>query len=120
MLRTIATALFLAALTLALGCASSVQTPATPERAQRGLELRPAVWAPKRIYAPLDALSRKSAESLLRNEVAKACGNAFESRSFVVFVPPATGLDVVPMLALEYVCTESGGRQGAAPAALER
>lgn len=70
-------------------------------------EMHSAVWAPKRMYAPLSDLTRAGAEKLLRAEANKECGSWFESRTYTVRASDERGA----MLALEYVCVGSAGLQ---------
>jgi len=74
-----------------------------------------AVWAPQRIYAPLDGFTRAHAEIVLRGEASKECGADFESRTFLV-APDSDH----PMLAMEYACLghASGQADFEAPTAL--
>jgi hypothetical protein len=102
------TVLILAApLMLALGCAGPSQT-----HAAEPVSLAPAVWAPKRIYAPLNGLTRSGAERVLTAEARKDCGGEFESRAFesrARTVEPGT--EPVLVLAIEYVCVSSTDEQ---------
>jgi hypothetical protein len=100
--------LCLATVTLAVGCAGK----ASPGAAAEPVALTPAVWAPKRIYAPLDGLTRSSAERVLAAEAGKDCGGQFESRSFVAETRPGEpGSVPAPMLAIEYVCVTASTAQ---------
>ena len=97
---------FAIAITFAAFLSGCVGGSASTEVAEP-VSLSPAVWAPKRIYAPLDGLTRSGAESILRAEAVKDCGGDFESRSFVVARPEAA-----EMLAIEYVCSGAAPEQG--------
>lgn len=93
---------------IAVGCAGK----ASPRQAAEPVSLTPAVWAPKRIYAPLDGLTRSAAERFLAAEAGKDCGGHFESRSFVA-ESHGTQPDALPapMLAIEYVCLTAAAGQ---------
>jgi len=88
-----------------IGAACSPTPPAMEATTMPAMQT--AVWAPQRIYAPLDGFTQAHAEIVLRGEATKECGADFESRTFVV----ASASDH-PMLAMEYACLGHAVSQG--------
>ena len=108
MRRTCSLIIVVSSLLTLVGCASKP----TATEVGNPVTMQPAVWAPKRIYAPLDSFTRSGAETILRSEAKKDCGPDFESRAFLVHTTATELVEPTPMLALEYACLGDPEPQG--------